>query len=320
MEDENWYTREEASPGEHGHLPSERPIEALREKSFVVVDKPHGPTSNQVSYWVEEELDLDKSGHFGTLDPNATGLLPVGINRGTRINPALADAEKEYVFEASFNEKVNGEKFREALNSFQGVNEQVPPEKSAVKQEERERTVYEAEALEVDGENALARIRCESGFYVRVLVDQLAEKLGVEGEMQELRRTRQGGLTEEDADTLQDIVDAYHFFREGDEEAFRKVLHPVEDAVKHLRKVAVKDSAVHAVANGADLGTAGISRLQGNISQGERVAVMTLKGELIALGAAEKTSQQMFDEEGTAVQVNNVYMDPGLYPKRWKQG
>ena len=321
MNSETWYTREEAETDpSFGSIPEKRPVEKLLEQGFVIIDKPFGPTSNQISYWVKEELNLKKAGHFGTLDPNATGILPVGLSSGTRINPALSNADKEYVFEAEMSEERPEEELREVLKDFEGVNDQVPPEKSAVKKEERQREVYEIELIEAEGKKFLGRVKCESGFYVRVLIDQISEELDVEAEMEELRRTMQGHLTEEDMTTLQQVVDAYHFYKkDGDEEALREAVHPIERAVTGMKKVVIKDSAVNAVANGSDLGASGISKLQGNIEKDETVAVTTLKGELIALGEALMTSEQMYDQKGTAVEVNNVYMDPGIYPKRWKQ-
>lgn len=321
MNNETWHTREEAETSpEFGSIPEKRSVEELLNKGFVVVDKPHGPTSNQVSYWIKEELNLKKAGHFGTLDPNATGILPVGLNSGTRINPALAKSDKEYIFEMKMSEEKDEEEVKKALKDFKGVNDQVPPEKSAVKKEEREREVYRLELLDLEQSSALIRVECESGFYVRVLVEQLGEELGTDTEMEELRRTIQGSLTEDDLDTLQEVVDAYHFYKnEGDEEKIREVVKPIERAVGHLKKVAVKDSAVNAVANGSDLGATGISKLQDNISEGETIAITTLKGELIALAEAYMTSEEMFDHKGTAASPENVYMDPEIYPKRWKQ-
>ncbi|MFB6292394.1 MAG: RNA-guided pseudouridylation complex pseudouridine synthase subunit Cbf5 [Candidatus Nanohaloarchaea archaeon] len=316
-----WYTREEAEPSdEYGTIPEKRPPEELLERSIVIVDKPFGPTSNQVSSWLKKELDRKKTGHFGTLDPNATGVLPVGIDSGTRLSSVLSKSDKEYVFEAELGNEIEEDEIRKALEGFKGTNEQVPPEKSAVKQEEREREVYEIELLEAQDKRILGRLNCESGFYVRVLIDQLGEELGTEAEMKELRRTRQGPLDEEDAHSLQDIVDAYHFYiEEDDEEALREVFHPVERAVNHLKKVVVKDSAVNAVANGSDLGTTGISKLQDGIEKGETIAIMTLKGELVALAEAEMTSEKMYDADGTAASLESVHMDPETYPKRWKQ-
>ncbi len=321
MSQAEWYAREEAETSEQfGEIPENRDIEDLLEKGLFLVDKPFGPTSKQVSTWIKEELNLKKTGHFGTLDPNASGLLPVGLNRGTRINQALAEAEKEYIFEVELREEREEEEITEALKTFEGVNKQVPPEKSAVKQEEREREVYEIQFLEKKEENFLARVRCESGFYVRVLVEKLGEKLSTEAEMEELRRTKQGLIEEEEADTLQDIVDAYHFYREdGDEEALREVLYPIEKAVNHLPKIAIKDSAVNAVANGSNLGAVGISKFQDGIQEGDRVAITTLKGELVALATAQMNSEQLYDAEGEAAVLQNVYMDPDTYPKRWKQ-
>lgn len=314
-----WYTREEAETDpDFGSVPEKRPVEELLQQGFVVVDKPFGPTSNQVSGWVKEELDLRKSGHFGTLDPNATGVLPVGLNRGTRVAPALSEADKEYIFEAELEDSKAEKEVSRALDTFKGTNKQVPPEKSAVAEEEREREVYELELLEVAGDRLLARVESESGFYVRVLVRQLGEELGTTAEMTELRRTRQGTLGEDDLHTLQDVVDAYHFYRqENDGEKLKKVLNPIEKAVSHLRKIVVKDSAVNSVANGSDLGSTGISKLQGGIERGETVAVTTLKGELVALATAEMTSEQMYDEDGTAASLDSVHMDPETYPKRW---
>lgn len=320
MKQAEWYTREEAETDpEYGSIPEERTTEELLKKGIVLVDKPFGPQSNQVSTWIKKELDLKKAGHFGTLDPNATGVLPVGINKGTRVSKALTKAQKEYVFEAELEEAREEEEVREALKEFKGVNTQMPPEKSAVKREEREREVYEVELLEVEEKNVLGRVRCESGFYVRVLIEQLGEKLDTEAEMEELRRTMQGHISEEETNTIQEIVDAYHFYNDGDEEAIREVVYPIEKSVSHLKKIAIKDSAVNAVANGADLGATGISKFQDQIREGETVAITTLKGELVALAEARMTSEQMYDAEGTAADLESVHMDPETYPRRWKQ-
>jgi len=316
-----WFTREEAETSEeYGSIPSKRPVDELLEKGFVVIDKPFGPTSNQVSSWVRKELNLKKTGHFGTLDPNATGVFPVGLNHGTRVSPALAKSDKEYVFEAKLRKEKPEEEIIDVLNSFEGVNKQTPPEKSAVKKQEREREVYSINFLEKDGRKVLGKVRCESGFYVRVLIKQLGEKLGTEAEMEELRRTAQGNLEEAETKTLQDVVDAYHFYKEdGDEEAIRDVIYPIERAVQHLKKIVVKDSAVNAVANGANLGTSGVSKLQDGIEIGDTVAITTLKGELIALANAEMSSEQLYDGDGEAASLESVHMKPETYPKRWKQ-
>lgn len=162
-------------------------------------------------------------------------------------------------------------------------------------------------------------MECESGFYVRILIEQLGEKLDTGAEMVELRRTKQGEITEDETNTLQEVVDAYHFHNGGETEELAEVLYPKEKAIQHLKKIAIKDSAVNAVANGADLGAGGISRFQDGIKEGEMVAITTLKGELVALAESEMNSEALYDEEGTAATLNSVHMDPKTYPKRWKQ-
>ncbi len=315
-----WHTREEVETSEEfGSIPEKRSIEELMEHGVLIVDKPFGPTSNQVSGWLKKELGVKKVGHFGTLDPNATGVLPVGLNRGTRVQKALSEADKQYVFEAELSDSRSREQVVEALKGFEGQNMQVPPEKSAVKREERKREVYEIELLEMEDRGLLGRLSCESGFYVRVLIQQLGKKLNTRAEMTELRRTRQGSIGEEEANNIQEIVDAYHFYREGDEQELRELLHPPEKAVEHLKKVAIKDSAVNSVANGSNLGASGISKLQDRIEDGERIAIMTLKGELVALATARMTSEEMYDQDGTAAELESVHMNPETYPRRWKQ-
>lgn len=319
-----WYTREEAeTDSQYGTIPEKRNIDQLLQKGIVIIDKPHGPTSNQVTTWVKEELNLKKAGHFGTLDPNAHGILPIGINQGTRINPALAKADKKYIFKAKLQntKQKSKEEIQETLQSFKGTNKQTPPEKSAVKKQEREREVYNIKLLEKQQNTILGKIHCESGFYVRTLITQLAEKLDTTGEMTELRRTKQGPITEKQTHTLQDLVDAYHFYKkDNNPKPLQKILQPIEKAIQHLPKIVIKDSAVNAVANGANLGVQGISKLQHPIQQQDTVAITTLKGELIALAQAQLNSEQMYDtEQGTAAKLQNVYMDPETYPKRWKQ-
>jgi len=313
-----WHTREEAEPEpDYGKPPHRRTAEELLKQGFVVIDKPYGPTSNQISHWIKKELDLKKTGHFGTLDPNATGILPVGINNGTKIAKALSKARKEYIAEIQLKEETKKD-IKLILKNFEGTNKQVPPEKSAVKKEERERELYKAEMLEHQGEKILVRLECESGFYVRVLVEKLGEELDTEAEMKELRRTCQGGLNIGNAVSIQDLVDEYVFHKEGKESRLDKIIQPIETAIEHMSKIAIKDTAVNAVANGANLGVTGITKLQDGIKENETLAIMTLKGELVALAEAQMNAQEMYDaEEGTAAKLEKVYMDPETYPKNW---
>ena len=119
--------------------------------------------------------------------------------------------------------------------------------------------------------------------------------------------------------TLQDVADAYAFWKEeGDDRWIRKVIMPMEVVLANIPKVYVRDSAVDAICHGADLAVPGVVKLEEGINQGDTVAIMTLKGELIALGKALMTSEQMLQsEKGLAVNTERVIMKPGTYPKMW---
>ncbi|MDY6769174.1 MAG: RNA-guided pseudouridylation complex pseudouridine synthase subunit Cbf5 [Candidatus Nanohaloarchaea archaeon] len=313
-----WRVREdEETDWDHGGRPEERSIEEKLSNGLVIVDKPDGPQSNQVSVWVKKLLERGKTGHSGTLDPHVTGVLPVGMDRGTKVMGPLSRAGKEYVGLMELGEAVDRDAVEVAADGFVGTVTQVPPETSAVKREEREREVYELEVLEVEEDAVLFRVQSEKGFYVRTFCEQFGEALDTTGEMAELRRTQVGVFTEEDAVSLQDLADAYAFWNDGEENELEEMVLPVEAGVRHLKKVLVKDSAVAALAHGADLGTGGIAKLQDGIAEGELVAVLTLKGELVATAEAKMDAETMLDEEGTAATLDRVYMQKDVYPREW---
>jgi H/ACA ribonucleoprotein complex subunit 4 len=307
--------------GPWGKRPEERTIEELLRASIINLDKPSGPTSHEVVAWLRKLLHLKKAGHGGTLDPPATGVLPVGVNAGTKVLQALLSAGKEYVGILHLHGDVPEEKIQEVASTFVGDIYQRPPVKSAVKRRLRIRTIYYLEIIEVDGRDVIFRVGTSAGTYVRKICHDLGMLLGVGGHMAELRRTRVGDYREENAATLQDVVDAYHFWKEnGMEEPARKVFLPVETAVVHLPKIIVRDSAVAAITYGANLAVPGILEVQEGIKPGDMVALMTKKGELVALARALMTSEQMVEEEhGYAADVERVIMEQGVYPPMWKK-
>ena len=105
---------------EYGCNPYERPIEEHLAKGIINLDKPSGPTSHEIDSWVKRILDLEKSGHGGTLDPKVTGILPVGLNDATRAIQLLLTAPKEYVCLLTFHQDVDEERIRE-----RGVNKRI---------------------------------------------------------------------------------------------------------------------------------------------------------------------------------------------------
>ncbi len=214
------------------------------------------------------------------------------------------------------------ERIKEVCSQFVGLIYQRPPLRSSVKRVVRIKKVYYIDVLEVEGRNVLMRVGCEAGTYIRKLCHDIGEVLGVGAHMKELRRTRVGPFKEDETlSTLHDLVDAYSFWKEDEDERWiRRVIQPVEKAVEHLPKVFIRDSAVDAICHGAVLAVPGILKIETGIKRGSLVAVMTQKGELVALGRALMTSEEMYREEkGLAVKPIRVIMKRGTYPPLWKK-
>jgi H/ACA ribonucleoprotein complex subunit 4 len=305
------------SSGKYGFDPNNRPIAELLEYGIINIDKPPGPTSHQVSAYVQQALGLNKSGHSGTLDPMVTGCLPVALGRGTRIVQSLLVAGKEYIGILHLHQEFSRKKLDEVFERFRGTIKQMPPVKSAVKRRWRERTIYYLEILDVKDQDVLFVAGTQAGTYIRKLCHDIGAELGG-GHMTELRRTKAGPFNESTLVTLQFVRDAYHYWKqEGREDMLRKAIQPIEFGVSHLPHVWVNDSAVDALCNGASLKAPGIVKLNAGIEPNKIVAVVTLKGELIFSGNAVMTSERMLNEDhGVAVRPQQVFMKPGTYPKQ----
>ena len=299
-----------------GCKPEERKTEEIIDYGVVNIDKPKGPTSHQVSEYAQRILGIKKAGHSGTLDPAVTGVLPVALGRSTRIVQTLLTAGKEYVGIMHLHKEIGEEKLKETIkNHFTGKIRQLPPIKSSVKRELRTREIYYFEILEIDGKDALFKIGCQAGTYIRKVVHDLGQELNVGAHMAELRRTKAGPFTEENLFTLQDLVDAFYYYKKENNEKFiRKVIQPLENAIGHLPKIWVFDAAVKSLCHGAYLKMPGISKLNDNIKENDVVALMTLKDELIALGTAKTDSEKILKKEkGIAVKTEKVFMSPNIY-------
>ena len=204
---------------------------------------------------------------------------------------------------------------RKTCDSFIGKIQQLPPIKSAVKRQLRTRSIYYLEIMEIDNKDVLFRVGTEAGTYIRKLIHDIGKKLGTGAHMAELRRTKAGPFGESSLFTLQDLADSYHYWKEeGNEKFIRKVIQPVENAVSHLPKVWVFDTTVDSLCHGIDLKMPGISKVDSGIEKEGNVAIMTLKNELVALGSAIASSDQMVrDQRGIAVKTHKVFMKPDTY-------
>ncbi len=299
-----------------GLNPEKRTTEDLLKKGLIILDKPSGPTSHQAADYLKRALDAEKAGHSGTLDPGVTGVLPIALQDATRITNALLTAGKEYVCLMHLHQDVSEEKLNDVLDKFRGKINQLPPKKSAVKRRMRERSIYYLEVLEIKDRDVLFLVGCQAGTYIRKLVHDIGEKLGCGAHMAELRRTKAGPFKEEQAVILQDVVDAFYYYKKGNDEKLKKMLLPIESAVQHLKKIWVHDAAIDTMCHGAFLKVPGVSKLDSDIKIGDMVAVMSLKEELILVGEAEMNSQDLLKKEkGVAVKTLQVFMQPGTYKK-----
>ena len=300
-----------------GKNSDERTVQELLDYAIINLDKPKGPTSHQVSAYVQKIFNIKKSGHSGTLDPKVTGVLPTAIGRATRVVQHLLTSGKEYIVLMHLHKEIEENKIREIMNEFVGKIRQLPPIKSAVKRQWRSREIYYIDILEISEQDVLFRVGCQAGTYIRKLCSDIGDKLEIGAHMAELRRTQTGPFKEETLVTLHDCTDALHLWKEeGNEEYIRKVLLPIEKAVDHLPKIWVLDTTVDSLCNGANLHVPGIARLNSNIEINENVAVMTLKNELIGIGEAKMNSDQISNEEkGLALDIKKIFMLKGTYPK-----
>ncbi len=303
----------------YGCPPEERPMEEYIMKGVINLDKPAGPTSHEVVAWVKEILGLSKAGHGGTLDPKVTGVLPVALEKATKIIQTLLPAGKEYVCIMHLHGDVDDDELERVVREFEGTILQRPPLRSAVKRRVRPKKVYYIDIIERDGRDVLLRIGCQAGTYIRKLCHDIGEALGVGAHMAELRRTKTGPFSEENAVTLHDLKDAYEFWREeGWEEPLRHVIRPMEEGLSHLPRIEIRDTAVDAICHGADLAAPGIVRVEKGIQPGDLVAIFTLKGEAVALGVAKASWKEMLHaDRGIMVDTKRVLMEPGTYPKAW---
>lgn len=248
---------------------------------MLLFDKPAGLTSNRALQHVKRLLNARKGGHTGSLDPVATGLLPLCFGETTRIAGLFLGADKGYRVQIRLGVSTDsgdrdGKVLREAevaveeaglraaLDKFRGSFEQVPPMHSAIKRDgtplyklarrgiEVERkaravTVHELELEKRDGNLLELRLSCSRGFYVRALATDLGEALGCGAHVSELRRLSVGDFSVEDAVTTEKL-EALESPRER-----RALLLPTERGLAHLPEVKLAAGAAQQLRRGRRL-------------------------------------------------------------------
>ena len=237
---------------------------------WLVIDKPPGMTSARVVAKVLESTGAAKAGHGGTLDPMATGVLPVALGEATKTTAYVMGGTKVYRFTVRWGEardtddaegvvtetseaRPDEAQIRAALPVFTGVDSQVPPAFAAIKVggrrayalarrgeavelAPREVTIDRFELLRVvDADHAAFEVVCGKGTYVRALARDLAARLGTVGHLSELRRTRVGEFREGDAISLDNLAALGH------SAALSTHLRPVETALADIPALAMTE-------------------------------------------------------------------------------
>ncbi len=311
---------EDITNEKYGHYPDKRPISELLYYGLILVDKPAGPTSHEVVAWVKRILEIEKAGHSGTLDPGATGLLPIGLGEGTKALGVLLLGPKEYYALARLHAHAPAERVKRVMNEFKGEIFQRPPQRSAVKRVTRVRTVYEFDYIQDYDRLILMRVLCQAGTYIRKIIYDVGEVLSPGATMVELRRTQVSNLYEKDGMVrLHDLADAFQRYKEGDEEKLRRLVLPIERCLEGIRGITVRDTAVDALCHGAPLAVPGVIAVPSDLRVGELVGVYTLKGEIVGLGEASMTRSQIEENvKGVAFVMKRLIMRPETYPKAWR--
>lgn len=289
----------------------------------IILDKPEGFTSFDAVAVMRKITHEKKIGHTGTLDPMATGVLPILLGKGTKCSDLLPDTDKEY--SASFKlgvksdtldstgkileehyEKISLEALQSALVAFRGEIEQIPPMYSAVQvggvrlydlarkgiEVERKCRKVNISLLRLDnydetsGEGELT-VRCSKGTYIRTLIDDIARSLSLcGGIMTALRRTRACGFGIDDALSLDELK------KLAEEEKIENALRPLDGLFSEYRKVNVSNAQMNRYLNGGELA---LERLHLKFNEdGERIRVYSPDGKIfLGLGQVDTAEKQM---------------------------
>lgn len=279
------------------------------------IHKPSGPTSHDVVAVVRRLTRVGRVGHAGTLDPPATGVLLVGLGKGTRLVQFLHELPKTYRatlqlgIRTDTQDKTGSvvavravgplvpEDIEAVLHGFQGWIQQIPPMYSALKRQGQRLYALARQGIEVErqprrarifrialqallGETLTLEVECSSGTYIRVLADDIGEKLGCGAHLSELMRTAVGPFTCEGALTLDALQEAV---RQG---VWQRHLIPLAGAMAAFPAIVVTPDAAQALTRGIPPTARGVASMQGSFEAGDTVAVRRSDGTLLAMGTA----------------------------------
>lgn len=278
----------------------ERPepsINDLMNSSLIVINKPKGPFSYQVTDRVKQVLRVKKTGHAGTLDPNATGVLPIGVNKGCHLLRVISKAPKAYQGVMHLHQKVSLSKVMETSREFIGTITQLPPVRSAVKREEREREIYKLRVDSLDDRDVRFTVECQAGTYIRKLVSEWGESMNIIAHLKDLTRIKAGPYT------LKDSVKLEEFLKEP-----RAHLKSLETGVDHLGHVWLDDNTIESISHGSQPFLPGVIKYESGIKEGDYLALMTASNELAAIARSLMNSEEMKEAKGQVAKLERVFI------------
>lgn len=249
-----------------------------------------------------------------------TGVLPIVLEESRKIVQASLSGGKKYVCVMKLHGDVQKKEVERVLREFETTIYQRPPVRASVKRRLRTRKIYFIDFLEMDNRNSLFKVGCEAGTYIRKLCHDVGEALGCGAHMQELRRTQAGPFSEDES--LVTLHDVAYWFMEWQEKGevciLKKFIQPMEKALTLIPKIYIRDSAVDAICHGANLAAPGVLSVETGISKGSTVAILTLKGEAVALAEAlVPTGEILSMSHGLVAESQRVLMPRGTYPQSW---
>ena len=283
--------------------------EKLLSNGVVIIDKPPGLTSHEVTTLVKKITGSSRSGHAGTLDPEVSGVLPVAIGRATKLLRYIAAKDKTYVGIIKFRKVLQRDEIESLFKRFTGELTQTPPKISAVRKVPRKRTVYHLTLLDIRKDNprlALFETKVDAGTYIRTLCQDMGKTCGG-ARMEELRRVAVGRIKEDKCHTMQELTDAMLFHKKGDSSMLARMLDAPE-AYIDLPKAYIKESALASVLSGAQIMAPGIESIDADVSEGARVAIYC-GGTFVGVGIAMTTMDRLKagETKGIAIKLERIH-------------
>jgi len=285
----------------------EKPILELLEFSIINVDKPAGMTSFVCADRVRKIVGAKKAGHTGTLDPMVTGVLPVLLNRATRLSNYFMKKDKVYFGKMLLHKDISEQQLKDEMDNFTGKIMQKPPVKSRVKRVLRERTVNKFKIIKKNGKVVEFESDVQAGTYIRKLISDLGEKIGG-AHMTSLRRTRAGLFKVNESHSLEQIKEAYDEYTKGKEDKLRKMLIPAEIVKQIVTSLQVKEESLKGLLNGKPLMKEDII---GKIPNSETFSVF-YKERFIGIYACISSESKNSEDSKIAAEDDEVIAKPAF--------